>query len=90
MTVTLHDLQDLRRRVLLDRRSVEEGYLDGADVLTGVIEHLDHLIAKKREEPPCGWRDALNDINWYDAFTGKPTGLNNPNRTTVPPEEWPE
>lgn len=29
-------------------------------------------------------------VRWYDAFTGKPTGLGNPNRTTVPPEEWPE
>lgn len=46
-TITRHDLQDLRRRVLLDRRGVYEGDFDGADILDGVIAHLDNLLDKQ-------------------------------------------
>lgn len=46
--LTLHDLEDLRRRVRVDRRQVEEGQLDGLEVLDGVVEHLDMLIGRVR------------------------------------------
>ena len=44
--ITKHDLQDFRRRVLLDRRAVADGDLDGADILEGVTDMLENLLAK--------------------------------------------
>lgn len=46
-TITLHDLQDLRRRVLMDCRGVEDGALSGSDVLIGVVHIIDGLIDKQ-------------------------------------------
>lgn len=46
--IRLHDLQDLRRRVLVDRRAVAEGALEGLDVLDGVVEQVEGLIAKHK------------------------------------------
>lgn len=48
MSVTLHDLQDLRRKVLMDKRAVEDGALEGHDILEGVVSHLELLIEKQR------------------------------------------
>ena len=45
-TVTRHDLQDLRRRLLLDQRAVDYGDLSGVEVLAGAITILDGLIDK--------------------------------------------
>ena len=45
-TITRHDLQDLRRRVLLDQRAVDYGDLSGVEVLAGVAAILDGLIDK--------------------------------------------
>ena len=64
--ITRHDLQDLRRRLLLDRRAVEEGQLDGPDILTGAIEQLTQLLNKldgrmcDPETCPAGTHDDEN------------------------------
>lgn len=44
--ITRHDLQDLRRRVVIDQRAVEGGALDGADILQGVIDMTTQLLQK--------------------------------------------
>lgn len=49
--ITAHDLQDLRRRVLVDQRAVEEADLDGSEVLTGVIEVVEALLDKLNGKP---------------------------------------
>lgn len=65
--ITRHDLQDLRRRLLLDRRAVEEGQLDGPDILTGAIETLEQWLHKVDGHgwiDGAGYRHEGEDGSW--------------------------
>lgn len=65
--ITRHDLQDLRRRVLLDCRGVDYGDIGGVEAMTGVALILDGLLAKLDGRPyidGAGYRHPGDDGSW--------------------------